>query len=272
MNSVNYFNYLPPDIMDEVFSYLTLDDHLNCREVCRKWMPLADKANKAILGKWIWKKSEFEILGNIPEMPKEYVEYLRTKEWLAVLIPTGISPEKIGELFKKVFPKNEQSGGYRFLSDYVKASPEYKKTIEKAYWVLIKKNAIQENGKTKMMSYSTAKEEIDKLEKEVVKNNDPLEVSLPKIVEVGAATLLLFKETGERLFKKDRNDEWNDTWCQETVIIGNKPYPTGFGNFEFKEEKAEDGKNFASGGPRVDHYYVRCGFVVARKFRNLAIG
>lgn len=237
--SSNIINTLSNEVIDHILRMLPLNDQLNCRLVCKKWAELAENAKnikeKAILGPQIWAKlGMFPNGADIPEAAKEFIKGAKARNRLIVLIPEGISEEKIGKLMKKKFSQNKD--GYRFVPTNIKNDEEYKRIVEKSYWIGITRTLIKETNEDekdehnegKQLTYAEANEYVKKFQ-----NNQTSICRLPKRLEISSAALLKFTQTEERLLKRDGNeDKWNMSWCKERIRVFNQEWGTAVGNFE----------------------------------------
>lgn len=231
-------NSLPNELIEHILFMLPLNDQLTCRQVCGQWTELAEnvKNKEAILGPQILAKLGMCIFNSasIPEAPKEFIKGAKVRNRLIVLIPEGISEEKIGELMKKKFSQNKN--GYKFVPSNIKKNEEYKRVVEKSYWIGITRTLIKEKPENKKNKHSEGKQLTYNEANEYVKkfHSNPSSICrLPKRLEVSLAALLKFAQTGERLLKRDTvKDKWNMSWCKETVSVFNQEWGTAVGNFE----------------------------------------
>lgn len=223
--SIN-INTMPSEIIVNILQMLPFDDQLNCRLVCKKWTEQAENAKniKAILGIQIWAElGLFPKSSDVPKTPKEFIKGAKARNRLIVLIPQGISEEKIGELMKKKFPQNKD--GYKFVPTNIKNDEEYKRIVQKSYWIGITRTLIKEG---EQLTYDEANEYAKKFQNKLT----PI-CRLPKRLEISSAALLKFTQTEERLLKSERSmNKSNLSWCQEIIRLDYQNWGTAVGNFE----------------------------------------
>lgn len=153
----------PKEMIEEIFSHLTLKDIRNCCLVCKNWKKIASNPliwKKAIYKeiafsneKWIrhFGKDIIEVEDNAEEfksLPDDIASELKTiyeifeekerRPYMLVRIPKTLkgttSLTSLGELLKRHFPKNEN--GYKYLWAEL-LSKKIDLSIEKSYWVLM---------------------------------------------------------------------------------------------------------------------------------------
>lgn len=229
---------LPNEMLVNIFRALPMNNQLNCRLVCKKWDELAEQAKniEAILGYQVWAQLGIWIPDRtpIPEAAKKFIKGVKARDRMIVLIPKGISEEKVGALMKNKFPQN--ADGYEFVPNNIKILEEYKQVIEKCYWIGLTRTLIKEHDESKQdtrnegkqLTYQEANEYVKKFQ-----NDGTFLCRLPKRLEISCASLLKFEQTGERLLKRDsKEDKWNMSWCEEKVKCNNQQWGTAVGNFQ----------------------------------------
>lgn len=136
---------------------------------------------------------------------------------LLVLMPTKVDGDpftlnKLGELIKPFFPKNDQ--GYRYYSEHVKVTIGDKEPIRAPYWFLMPRTILKDS---RNKSYTS--------QKNLVAWYTQQGYVLPHALEVATVLLVHYVSNGERLLA---NNPWTYTRCKEVDIDGHTYVVGGF--------------------------------------------
>ena len=148
------------------------------------------------------------------EVKEKGSEILVSETHVLVLIPKGMTLNKMGELAKEPIEGHKTEYGYEYYWDMIE---EKYGTVEvkDSYWVLMTKNLIP-NSREK-----TRQEQLNLAAS--VKG-----YGAPSLIEAAVCNFVSYVSTGKGLLSKDKKEDWIYTCCREEPIKDWKLVVGGF--------------------------------------------